>query len=110
MTDPAGGGAAPRVFAIVALAIAGFGFSLTPAANALDDKLLDLEWRALRTAAPRPAPDDIAIVGIDPATLEAITAPPGLWHEPLGMALARIAAARPRAIGLDYPLPERSYD
>ncbi len=110
MTDPAGGGAAPRMFAIVALAIAGFGFSLTPAANALDEKLLDLEWRVLRAVAPRAAPDDIVIVGIDPATLEAVTAPAGLWHEPLGLALARIAAARPRAMGLDYPLPERSYD
>jgi len=110
MTDPAGGGAAPRMFAIVALALAGFGFSLTPAANTLDGKLLDLEWRLLRAVAPRSAPDDIVIVGIDPQTIEAVAAPPGLWHEPLGLALARIAAARPRAMGLDYPLPGRSYD
>ena len=102
--------AALRVFAVAAIAIAGFVFSITPIAAVLDDRLLDFEWRVLRKLAPKSAPDDIIIVGIDPPTLEAIAAPPGLWHEPLGLALARIAAARPRAIGLDYPLPERSFE
>jgi adenylate cyclase len=76
----------------------------------LDDALLDREWRLLREFLPRPAPEDIVIVGIDPASVRAIPAPPGLWHEALGLALARIAASKPRAIGLDYPLPERSFD
>lgn len=110
MTDPAGGRASLTMFAVVALAIAGFAFSLTPLAIALDNRLLDLEWRVLRSVAPAPAPDDIVIVGIDPATVEAIPAPPGLWHQALGEALTRIAATHPRAIGLDYPLPERSYE
>jgi len=110
MTDPAGGRASLAMFAVVALALAGFAFSLTPAATALDNRLLDLEWRVLRAQFPAPAPDDIVIVGIDRATIESIPAPPGLWHEQLGEALTRIAAARPRAIGFDYPLPERSYE
>ncbi|HEX4330732.1 MAG TPA: CHASE2 domain-containing protein [Usitatibacter sp.] len=110
MTDPAGGRASLAMFAVVALALAGFGFSITPAATALDNRLLDLDWRVLRATVPAPAPDDIVIVGIDRATIEAIPAPPGLWHEQLGAALTRIAAARPRAIGFDYPLPERSYE
>ncbi len=105
-----GARAALRAFAVAALALAGFAFSLTPPASALDDWLLDREWRLLRNLAPKPAPDDIIVVGIDPATVEAIAAPPGLWHEPLGLGLARIASAGPRAIGLDYPLPERSFD
>ena len=99
-----------RAFAVAALAMAGFAFSITPLAGAFDDRLLDCEWSLLRKLAPKLAPDDIIIVGIDPSTVEAITAPPGLWHEPLGLALARIAASRPRAIGLDYPLPERSFE
>ena len=110
MTDPAGGRASLAMFAVVALAIAGFAFSLTPVAGALDNRLLDLEWRVLRSAAPRAAPEDIVIVGIDKETLDAIPAPPGLWHQALGEALVRISAAHPRAIGLDYPLPERSYE
>jgi CHASE2 domain-containing sensor protein len=42
--------------------------------------------------------------------VNAIAEPPGLWHESLGKTLARIASVRPRAIGLDFPLPDRSYD
>ena len=110
MTDPAGGRASLAMFAVVALAIAGFAFSLTPVAAALDNRLLDLDWRLLRAIAPEAAPDDIVIVGIDKAALESIPAPPGLWHQALGEALVRISAAHPRAIGLDYPLPERSYE
>src|SRR5258705_2390151 len=111
MIEPDDGGrAALRAFAVAALALAGFVFSITPLSSALDDRLLDREWALLRNFAPRPAADDIIVVGIDPATVEAIAAPPGLWHEPLGLALARIAAAGPRAIGLDYPLPEHSFD
>jgi|SRR5688572_4823402 len=107
--DRAGRPATPG-FAIVAIALAGLLFSLTPFAERLDDALLDLEWRLLRKFAPRAAPDDIIIVGVDEASVRAVDAPPGLWHQPLGKALERIAGAAPKAIGLDIPLPERSYE
>jgi CHASE2 domain-containing sensor protein len=105
-----GGRAAMRAFAVAALALAGLAFSLTPFARFLDDALLDHEWRLLRQFDVRPSADDVIIVGIDPATVSAIAEPPALWHESLGKALGRIAATRPRAIGFDFPLPERSYD
>ena len=105
------GDAAPtRGFAVAALAIAGLAFSFTPLADRLDLALLDAQWRALRKFEVRPAPDDIIVVGVDEATVARVREPPGLWHEPLGKALARIAGARPRAIGLDVALPERSFD
>jgi CHASE2 domain-containing sensor protein len=104
------GAVALRAFAVAAVALAGFLFSLTPAAAYLDRVLLDVEWRVLHRFEPRPAPDDIIVVGIDPATVGAIAEPPQLWHVPLARALTRIAEAKPRAIGLDFPLPERSYD
>ena len=97
-------------FAVAAVALAGLAFALTPLAHRLDNALLDAQWRILKRFDARPAPDDIVIVGIDEATVGAITEPPALWHMPLGTALARIASARPRAIALDHPLPERSYD
>jgi CHASE2 domain-containing sensor protein len=99
-----------RAFSVAAIALAGLVLSLLPVMAGLDDALLDREWRLLRSLVARPAPDDIVIVGIDAASVRAIPQPPGLWHEPLGLALARIAATKPRAIGLDYPLPERSFD
>ena len=105
-----GGRAALRAVAVAAVALAGFLFSLTPVASWLDGALLDGGWRTLRKFDNRPAADDVIVVGIDPATVSAIAEPPGLWHQPLALVLARIAAAQPRAIGLDFPLPERSYD
>lgn len=105
-----GGRAALRTVAVAAVALAGFLFSLTPAAPWLDGALLDGAWRALRKIETPTAPGDVIVVGIDPATVSAIAEPPGLWHQPLAVVLARIAAAEPRAIGLDFPLPDRSFD
>src|SRR5436190_22117022 len=99
-----------RALAAAALALAGLGFSLTPLAERLDNALLDIAWNALRRIDRLPAPDDIVIVGVDEASVRAIPEPPALWHVPLGRALERITAARPRAILFDLPLPERSYD
>lgn len=97
-------------FALAAMALAGFLLSLTPFADRLDDRILDLEWSLLRKFAPKTAADEILIVGVDDASVRAIDVPPGLWHEPIGRALERIAAARPRAIGIDLALPDRSYE
>jgi CHASE2 domain-containing sensor protein len=105
-----GGRAVLRAVAVAAAALAGFVFSLTPAASFLDSALLDASWRILRRIDTRPAPDEVIIVGIDPATVNAIAEPPALWHESLARALTRIAAARPRAIVLAFALPEKSYD
>lgn len=99
-----------RVFAIAALALAGLALAFTPWTQRLEDALLDVEWSVLRKFVAARAPADIVIVGIDDRTADAIAAPRELWHESLGMALVRIASARPRAIGLELPLPERSFD
>src|SRR5436305_1986116 len=105
-----GGRAVLRTVAVAAAALAGFLFSLTPAAGWLDGLALDATWRTLRKFDVRPAPGDMIIVDIDPASVNAIPQPPPLWHEPLGLALARIGSAKPRAIVFDYMLPERSFD
>jgi CHASE2 domain-containing sensor protein len=105
-----GGRAVLRGVAVAAAALAALVFSLSPAAAWLDGKALDASWRVLRKFDARPAADEVIIVGIDPATVSAIPEPPPLWHQALGHALAKISAARPRAIALDFPLPEKSYD
>ena len=99
-----------RAMAVAAVALAGLAFSLTPLSQRLDDALLDLWWNVLARVDARAAPDDIVIVGIDEASVRAIPEPPGMWHTSLGRALGRLAAARPRAILFDLPLPERAYD
>lgn len=99
-----------RAFAVVALALAGLAIAFTPWTERFENALLDAEWAVLRKFDPVPAPGDIVIVGVDDRTAASIVAPSGLWHESLGMALVRIASARPRAIGMELPLPERSFD
>ena len=103
-----------RAIAVAAIALAGLAFSAAPLLSDLceriDAKLLDAQWRLLRRFDVRPAPDEIVLVGIDDATVRAIPEPPGLWHAALGRTLAKVASAKPRAIGLELPLPERSFD
>jgi CHASE2 domain-containing sensor protein len=97
-------------FAVLALALAGFAFSLGRWCDRLDLALLDREWMLLRAAAPREAPGDIVIVGVDEASLEAVPQPPGAWNQPLGEVLVRVASGKPRAMALALPLPDRSLD
>lgn len=99
-----------RGFAAVAVALAGLGLAFTPWLERAENALLDAQWWVLRKFDARPAPPDIVIVGIDERTARGIPAPQGMWHEALGKALLRIAAAKPKAIVIDLPLPERSYD
>lgn len=108
--DEEGTRATLRVFAIAAIALLGLAFSATPVAQRLDAALLDFEWSLLRKFDPRPAPDDIIVVGLDDSTMRTLKGPLALWHEPLAAALARIAAAKPRAIALDLALPEGSFE
>ena len=105
-----GGRSAMRAIGVAALALVGFMVSLLPVTERADASLLDIEWRVLRRFDPRPAPADIVIVGSDEATVASVPEPAGIWHATLGRALAKIASAKPRAIGLAHPLPERSYD
>src|SRR5688572_4361297 len=104
------GSPATRGFAVVAIALAGFLFSITPVAERLDHAILDLQWSMLRKFAPRSAPDDIIVVGVDDRTARSIQEPQGLWHHPIGIVLEKLAAARPRAVGLTLTLPERSHE
>ena len=94
------------------LAIIAVGVALTwlPAFRALDLALLDAKFALLARYAPLPVDDGIVIVGIDDATLAAVPEPVALSHRMLGQAFAAIAATRPRAVGLDVILPDRSYD
>jgi CHASE2 domain-containing sensor protein len=104
---PAG---APQWFVVAALALAGMAANWTPLAERADLMLLDRGFGVLRAFDPKPAPDDIVIVGIDETTRRAVGEPPGLWHVPLAELLKQIASAKPRALALDIALPERSME
>ena len=95
---------------VAAIAVAGLALGLTPLAERLDLLALDESFGIIRAAGAKPAPDDLVIVGLDEATLRAVKEPLGIWHEPLGKLLRKLASARPRAIGLDLVIADRSFD
>ncbi|QJR16955.1 adenylate/guanylate cyclase domain-containing protein [Usitatibacter palustris] len=97
-----------RGFALAALALVGLAFAWTPVSERIDLAILDAETSFLRKFAPRPAPNDIIVIGVDDASFKLIPEPLGLWHEPLARVLVKVAGAKPRAIGLDVTLPDRS--
>ncbi|MGE5794110.1 MAG: CHASE2 domain-containing protein [Bacteroidota bacterium] len=96
--------------AFLAIAAAGIALQLAPPIRSLELALLDAQFAALRALGPKPAADNIVIVGIDEATLQAFPEPLALWHHRLAAVFDGLARARPRAVGVDVELPERSYD
>ncbi len=94
----------------LALVATGWALSYVPGMRSLDLAVLDAKFAVLARHAPLPRADDIAIVGIDDASLAAVPEPIALYHRALGRALTALAAAKPRAVGLDVVLPERSFD
>ena len=96
--------------AVVLLVIVGLAVSRLSATSWLDLRLLDVKFRIDRALFSQPAHDGILIVGVDEGTLGAIAEPAALWHRAYGRAFVALAAARPRAVGLDVILPDRSFD
>jgi adenylate cyclase len=76
----------------------------------LDNTALDATQRLVRSLSPRPAVENVVIVGIDEGTEHTFPEPFALWHWHLGEVLTAIARGRPRLVALDIALPERSYD
>ncbi len=105
-------GLSARQAVIVWLALVGAALLLhmTPPYAQLEGAVLDAQFRALRTLAPKPARADVVILGIDEATLAATREPLALWHRPLALLLDGLRLAQPRGVGLDMQLPDRSYD
>jgi adenylate cyclase len=83
---------------------------LTPARERLDAMALDAVQRAAHAISPRPAPDQVVIVGIDAETERRFPQPFALWHRPIAAALVALARSNPRVIALDIILPERSFE
>lgn len=70
----------------------------------------DQQMRLLRAHHPRPVEPDIVLIGIDDETERRYPEPVALWHRHFAPVLHALAKARPRAVGVDVVLPERSFD
>jgi len=100
--------------ALIGIALAGLAVQTSTVTERADELAFDAEVsivRALRApTAVQPTRPDVVVVGVDEASLDALGVPMAMMHSALGKALEAIAAAQPRAIGLDIALPERSFD
>ncbi|HEY3401486.1 MAG TPA: adenylate/guanylate cyclase domain-containing protein [Geothrix sp.] len=76
--------------------------------GALDRLWFDAASRALRPHGPQDT--SVVLIGLDEASEQAFPEPMALWHRHLGTVLEGLAAAGPRAVGLDLGLPMRSFD
>ena len=101
------------LYAIVAALVAALGLMpnlreapLTEAERAA----FDLQMRSLRAIHPRALEDDVVLVGIVEETEARFQEPVALWHRHFARLLHALARARPRAVGVDVVLPERSFD
>lgn len=70
----------------------------------------DQQMRLLRRLHQRPVNPDIVLIGIDDETERQFPEPIALWHKRFAPVLHALAKAKPRAVGVDVVLPERSYD
>lgn len=76
----------------------------------LDLRLLDVQFKILRSLRPIEPVREVALVGVDEKTLDSFPEPIALWHKHFGELLLALTQANPAAVGLDIVLPDRSYE
>ncbi|MEM7707739.1 MAG: adenylate/guanylate cyclase domain-containing protein [Pseudomonadota bacterium] len=98
---------------LLVLAVSAFGalVSVTPFVKRLELQVFDIQQRFVRQYVPQPgASPEVALIGIDEGTVQAIDAPMALWHQQLAQVITAMASAKAAVLGFDLVLPERSFD
>ena len=100
-----------RIRALVAAAVllAALLLGASPAAHGLDLKVLDRLFLARRALHPTHAAE-VVLVGVDNDTEHAFPEPLALWHRHFAAVFQGLALGQARGVGVDYNLPERSFD
>jgi len=75
----------------------------------IDNDLMNLRFRILWNSTPQ-IDRKVVVVGIDEETVKQFPEPMALWHPHLGDFFSAMPVAKPKVIGLDVVLPDRSYD
>lgn len=103
----------PFLLLVVAAIAAVLALVPQPRESALADAerfAFDHQMRLLRAFHPRPLANDVVLVGIDEDTEARFIEPVALWHKHFADVLHALAKAKPRAVGFDVVLPERTFD
>ncbi len=93
----------------IACAALGLTIHFSSLIDGVDRKILDLGFALERAYFPKSVANDVVIVGIDEAFLRGTPEPIALLHEHLGILFEAIAAGKPKVVGLDIVLPDRSF-
>ena len=102
--------AAGRRRAFAAVLVLCLGIGALDLAAPLELRLLDLQFKALRSWFPRASRSEVVVVGIDEETTRALAEPIALWHRHLQRFLDAMGHARPSVLGIDVVLPARSFE
>lgn len=81
-----------------------------PAVIAIDNKILDLQFKISREYSPQKIAIDPVIVGIDEAFLDEVDEPLSLNHKHLANFLRVMNQAGAKTVGMDISLPEKRFD
>ena len=100
-----------RIRALVAAAVllAALLLGAAPVSRTVDLKILDRLFQVRRALHPTRAPD-VVLVGVDNETEHAFPEPLALWHRHFAAVFQGLALGQARGVGVDYNLPERSFD
>ena len=103
------GSRAALVAAYAVVLVAAIAVAFWRVTAPLDLKVMDAQMRFLREHFPRPAPNDVVLVGLDEPYLEAMREPVALLHPHLARFFAAMMVGKPSVVGLDIVFPSRSY-
>jgi adenylate cyclase len=70
----------------------------------------DAQMRLLRDVHPRALVDDVVLIAADEETYRTYEEPFALWHLHFADAMHALARAKPRAVGMEFVLPQVSYE
>jgi len=98
-----------RVLVAVAVVLAALLLGVAPLTRTLDRKVLDQLFLVRRAVHPTQA-GGVVLVGVDGDTEKAFVEPLALWHRHFGAVFQGLALGEARGVGVDYNLPERSFD
>lgn len=77
---------------------------------ALERASFDQQMQFLRNHFPREARIDPVLIGMDEESEEVFPEPLALWHRYYALTLDALTVAKPRAVGVDVLLPDRSFE
>lgn len=101
------------LFAVVALLAAAGAVVPNPQESVLAEAErlgFDAQMRLLRTHFPLPVANDVVLIGTDEGTERTFPEPIALWHRHFADVYRALAKAGPLVVGVDFGLPERSFD